>query len=83
MFYKYMRQIRDTVHMLLKTCEMMKPGQLCTVNKKVYRVAVADEDTYLGPCKYCEFVNSPIACFYRICKKFGIPSYCYLKLVKR
>lgn len=58
----------------------MKPGQLCTVNKKVYRVAIAED--YVAPCAQCDLLDTPETCYFSVCDRFKIHYNCCLKLVK-
>lgn len=58
----------------MKKIKMYKPGQLLTINHKVYRIKRTT--SILETCKFCDIRNDGSI----LCK--NVPVDCYLQLVK-
>lgn len=63
----------------MKLTKKYKPGQLVTINNKVYRIVKL---SYVIPCNHCDARSECFKqCFYKYCTH-TVGVYCYFKLVQ-
>lgn len=62
---------------------MWKPGQIITINSKIYRIK---RTSYVFPCVFCECLHEgnicKVVCFQNVNLLIKLPSNCYLKLIR-